>query len=165
MGQGDFIPVFDVEEGATLIANTIFQYGFGSSTAVRTAGSFVKNGQGTMVLCRDVECNNAMITIADGTLRIKRDCRIDPDATLVTSGSGRVELEDGVSLLCATHALPSALGTAEIWIDATRTAGRNGAALDEIQNFGTVGGTYTYNIKGCENFQNYDGAYHWVRGE
>jgi len=35
----------------------------------------------------------------------------------------------------------------------------------EIQNFGTVGGTYTYNIKGCENFQNYDGAYHWVRGE
>ena len=68
MGQGDFIPVFDVEEGATLIADTIFQYGFGSSTAVRTAGSFVKNGQGTMVLCRDVECNNAMITIADGTV-------------------------------------------------------------------------------------------------
>ena len=142
MEQGDFIPVFDVEEGATLIADTIFQYGFGSSTAVRTAGSFVKNGQGTMVLCRDVECNNAMITIADGTLRIKRDCRIDPDATLVTSGSGRVELEDGASLLCATHALPSALGTAEIWIDATRTAGRNGAALDEIQNFGTAGGKF-----------------------
>lgn len=35
----------------------------------------------------------------------------------------------------------------------------------EIKNFGTVGGTYTYTIKGCENFQNSDGAYHWVRGE
>ena len=35
----------------------------------------------------------------------------------------------------------------------------------EIQNFGTVGGTYTYTIKGCENFQNSDGAYKWVRGE
>ena len=35
----------------------------------------------------------------------------------------------------------------------------------EIKNFGTVGGTYTYTIKGCENFQNSDGAYHWVRGD
>lgn len=35
----------------------------------------------------------------------------------------------------------------------------------EIKNFGTVGGTYTYTIKGCGNFQNSDGAYHWVRGE
>lgn len=35
----------------------------------------------------------------------------------------------------------------------------------EIKNFGTVGGIYTYTIKGCENFQNSDGAYHWVRGE
>lgn len=35
----------------------------------------------------------------------------------------------------------------------------------EIPNFGTVGGTFTYTIKGCENFQNSDGAYHWVRGE
>ncbi len=35
----------------------------------------------------------------------------------------------------------------------------------EIQNFGTVGGTYTYTIKGCDNFQNFDGAYKWVRGE
>lgn len=35
----------------------------------------------------------------------------------------------------------------------------------EIKNFGTVGGTYTYTIKGCENFQNSDGAYRWVRGD
>jgi hypothetical protein len=35
----------------------------------------------------------------------------------------------------------------------------------EIKNFGTVGGTYTYTIKGCENFQNSDGAYKLVRGE
>lgn len=35
----------------------------------------------------------------------------------------------------------------------------------EINNFGTVGGTYTYTIKDCKNFQNYDAAYHWVRGE
>ena len=35
----------------------------------------------------------------------------------------------------------------------------------EINNFGTVGGTFTYTIKGCGNFQNSDGAYHWVRGE
>lgn len=35
----------------------------------------------------------------------------------------------------------------------------------EIKNFGTIGGIYTYTIKGCENFQNSDGAYHWVRGE
>jgi len=35
----------------------------------------------------------------------------------------------------------------------------------EIKNFGTVGGTFTYTIKGCGNFQNSDGAYHWVRGE
>lgn len=35
----------------------------------------------------------------------------------------------------------------------------------EIPNFGTVGGTFTYTIKGCENFQNSDAAYHWVRGE
>ena len=35
----------------------------------------------------------------------------------------------------------------------------------EIKNFGTVGGTYTYTIKGCDNFSNSDGAYKWVRGE
>ena len=35
----------------------------------------------------------------------------------------------------------------------------------EINNFGTLGGTFTYTIKGCGNFQNSDGAYHWVRGE
>ncbi|MBQ7996027.1 MAG: hypothetical protein IJ247_07455 [Bacilli bacterium] len=35
----------------------------------------------------------------------------------------------------------------------------------EIKNFGTLGGTYTYTIKSCGNFQNSDGAYHWVRGE
>lgn len=35
----------------------------------------------------------------------------------------------------------------------------------EIPNFGTVGGNYTYTIKGCGNFQNSDGSYKWVRGE
>lgn len=35
----------------------------------------------------------------------------------------------------------------------------------EIKNFGTIGGTFTYTIKGCETFQNSDGGYHWVRGE
>lgn len=35
----------------------------------------------------------------------------------------------------------------------------------EINNFGTVGGTYTYTIKGCGDFQNSDGSYKWVRGE
>lgn len=35
----------------------------------------------------------------------------------------------------------------------------------EINNFGTIGGTYTYTIKNCGKFQNYEGAYQWVRGE
>ena len=34
-----------------------------------------------------------------------------------------------------------------------------------INNFGTVGGTYTYTINGCRNFKNYADAFHWVRGE
>ena len=37
--------------------------------------------------------------------------------------------------------------------------------IHEIKNFGTVGGTYTYTIKDCNNFKNYEAAYHWVRGE
>lgn len=35
----------------------------------------------------------------------------------------------------------------------------------EIKNFGTVGGTYTYTIKGCDSFQNSADTYKWVRGE
>ena len=35
----------------------------------------------------------------------------------------------------------------------------------EIKNFGTVGGTYTYTISGCETFKNIDATYRWVRGE
>ncbi|MBP5574772.1 MAG: hypothetical protein J6X50_03410 [Bacilli bacterium] len=35
----------------------------------------------------------------------------------------------------------------------------------EIKNFGTVGGTYTYTIKGCDSFQNSADTYQWVRGE
>ena len=35
----------------------------------------------------------------------------------------------------------------------------------EIKNFGTVGGTFTFTIKGCENIQGSEGSYHWVRGE
>ena len=35
----------------------------------------------------------------------------------------------------------------------------------EIKNFGTVGGTYTYTIQGCDFFRNNEGSYRWVRGE
>ena len=35
----------------------------------------------------------------------------------------------------------------------------------EIQNFGTVGGTYTYTIKGCDTFKDSVDTYKWVRGE
>ena len=35
----------------------------------------------------------------------------------------------------------------------------------EIKNFGTVGGIFTFTIKGCENIQGNEGSYHWVRGE
>ena len=35
----------------------------------------------------------------------------------------------------------------------------------EIKNFGTVGGTYTYTIAGCNSFKNTIDTYHWVRGE
>ena len=35
----------------------------------------------------------------------------------------------------------------------------------EIKNFGTVGGTYTYTINGCEEFKNSVDTYKWVRGE
>ncbi|MBR4172040.1 MAG: hypothetical protein IKR48_10350, partial [Kiritimatiellae bacterium] len=142
MGQGNFIPVFDIAEGATLCAETIFQYGYGDTTATRSSGSFVKNGKGTMVLCDDVSCNNGTITVTDGTLLVKRECRIDPDATLETSGNARVELEDGAVLSCATRAVPAVVGTADIWIDACRTGGRNGAALDEIPNLGSAGGSF-----------------------
>lgn len=141
-GQGNYIPVFDIAEGATLRAETIFQYGYGDATSTRSSGSFVKNGKGTMVLCGDVSCNNGTITVTDGTLRVKRECRIDSDATLETSGNGRVELEDGAVLSCATRAVPAVMGTADVWIDAGRTPGRNGAALDEIPNYGTAGGSF-----------------------
>ena len=35
----------------------------------------------------------------------------------------------------------------------------------EIKNFGTVGGTFTFTIKGCDSFQNSTDTYIWVRGE
>ena len=35
----------------------------------------------------------------------------------------------------------------------------------EIQNFGPVGGTFTYTIKDCGTFKNSVDTYQWVRGE
>ena len=35
----------------------------------------------------------------------------------------------------------------------------------EINNFGTVGGTYTFTISSCTSFKNYMDTYNWVRGE
>lgn len=34
-----------------------------------------------------------------------------------------------------------------------------------INNFGTVGGTYTFTISSCTSFKNYMDTYNWVRGE
>ena len=142
IGQGQFTPMFDVKDGATLNVETLFLYGYGDSTSTRNPGSFVKNGAGTMVLFDDVACNGT-ITVADGILRVKRECRIDPNATLVTSGNGCVELEDGAVLACGTRAVPSVLGTAEIWVDASRHAGVNGGSVSSIPNFGTAGGNFS----------------------
>ena len=35
----------------------------------------------------------------------------------------------------------------------------------EIQNFGTVGGTFTFTIQGCDKLKSFSDTYLWVRGE
>ena len=139
MGHQGNVPTIVVQDGAELVMNVSPVCGYMSS-GVPTPGTFVKRGAGKLTIAQPGTLAG-VVRIEEGTLRFGKDGSLGKEATLLTSPSAKVELDDGAVLDCR-YGGDNLLSSADIWIDATAQVTTEGSTLSSIVNRGQCGGVF-----------------------
>ena len=142
MGNSTYIPTIVVQEGAELVMNVSMARGRTGDAVTQplTAGSFVKRGAGKLTVTQPGTLAG-VVRIEEGTLRFGKDGSLGKEATLLTSPSAKVELDDGAVLDCR-YGGDNLLSSADIWIDAAAQVADEGSTLYAIVNRGRCGGSF-----------------------
>ncbi len=131
--------IFDIDEGAELQIDAEVYPGL--KDGVEDTGRFIKTGKGTLKFLN--ACNfKGTVSVMDGEIVFTKNAWVDPGMKFQTSGAGKVRLEDGAYLDCAVVADSAFLSTADIWFDATKIESTDGAAVNNVVNYGTAGGLF-----------------------
>ena len=140
IGHTDYMPTFDIDEGAELQLDVMLCNGAVGGTVFKDSG-FTKIGTGTLTFLR-----GGALT---GTLKFAAGASLGPDATLNTYAGTTIELEDGAafdtpvnSSMACTAAEYEALTNSAIWVDAWQETAEEGASVQTIANLGTVAGSF-----------------------
>ena len=147
IGHTDYMPTFDIDEGAELQLDVMLCNGAVGGTVFKDSG-FTKIGTGTLTFLRGGALTGTT-TLKEGTLKFAAGASLGPDATLNTYAGTTIELEDGAafdtpvnSSMACTAAEYEALTNSAIWVDAWQETAEEGASVQTIANLGTVAGSF-----------------------
>ena len=157
IGHADYMPTFDIDEGAELQLDTLICNGEVGSGVSKDSG-FTKVGAGTLTFLRGGSLTGTT-TLKEGTLKFAAGASLGPNATLNTYAGTTIELEDGAafetpinSSLSCTAAEYAVLTNCAIWADAWQETVADGASVPTIANRGTAGGSFKPPTSGgCQN--------------
>ena len=157
IGHADYMPTFDIDEGAELQLDTLICNGEVGG-GVSKASGFTKVGAGTLTFLRGGSLTGTT-TLKEGTLKFAAGASLGPRATLNTYAGTTIELEDGAafetpvnSSLACTAAEYAALTNCAIWVDAWQETAADGVSVPTIANLGTAGGSFKPPTSGgCPN--------------
>ena len=140
LGNGDYTTVFDVRDGAVLEVNVHLQPGENAAaTGLRVSEDLVKTGGGELVLLKGCGARGT-VDVRDGVVTLGSDARFAPEANVVVSPNAKIQLRDGALLAAHTSAAGALMASADVWLDASRLAAVNDAAVTFVPNLGTAGG-------------------------
>lgn len=125
-----------VDSGAELRLN-----GCLTTTTASSERSLVKSGAGR--LCLNGEIAMGEVRVAAGSVAYTRNTLFDSGASLRPASGTKVILEDGADVESPFDVSGGLVASADIWIDATKIAAEDGAAVTTILNLGTAGGTFS----------------------
>ena len=144
IGHGNYMPTFDIDEGAELQLDTMICNG-----EVSIDSGFTKIGAGTLTFLRGGSITGTT-TLKEGTLKFAAGASLGPNAKLNTYAGTTIELEDGAafdtpvnSSLGCTAAEYAVLTNCAIWADAWQETAADGTSVQSIANRGTAGGAFT----------------------
>ena len=147
IGHRDYMPTFDIDEGAELQLDTMLCNGAYGGTAFMDS-YFTKIGAGTLTFLRGGALTGTT-ALKEGTLKFAAGASLGPDATLNTYAGTTIELEDGAafdtpvnSSMACTAAEYAVLTNSAIWVDAWQETAAEGASVPTIANLGTVAGSF-----------------------
>ena len=147
IGHRDYMPTFDIDEGAELQLDTMICNGAYGGTVFMDS-YFTKIGAGTLTFLRGGDLTGTT-TLKEGTLKFAAGASLGPNATLNTYAGTTIELEDGAafdtpvnSSMACTAAEYEALTNSAIWVDAWQETAADGASVPTIANLGTVAGSF-----------------------
>lgn len=126
--------VFDVREGATLEMDVMLQPGIDND------GNFVKKGAGTLRFLKPVEAAGTAL-VEEGDVELAPGVRL-PTQTKILATGGRIVLRDGSQVAGGVSGAPALCASADVWMDATRYVGTDGATVSAIPNLGMAGGSF-----------------------
>ena len=147
IGHVNYMPTFDIDDGAELQLDTMICNGAVGGTVFKDSG-FTKTGAGTLTFLRGGDLTGTT-TLKEGTLKFAAGASLGPNATLNTYAGTTIELEDGAafdtpvnaSLSCTAEEY-AALTNCAIWVDAWQETAADGASMQTIANLGTVAGSF-----------------------
>ena len=125
-----------VDSGAELRLN-----GCLTTASASSERSLVKSGAGT--LCLNGEVAIGEVRVEAGSVAYTRNTHFDPGASVLPAPGAKVILEDGADVSSPFDVSGGLVASADIWIDATKIAAEEGAAITSLLNLGTAGGSFS----------------------
>lgn len=143
--------VVDVEEGATLVMDTMLRRGYTYSPSFAWQdGNLVKSGAGTLKLLKPLSIKG-LFDIQGGAVELAEGGYIDPSARVRTVNDAKLVLNDGTRFVSTPEVIGKVLSEADVWVDATRVSAKDGDTLSTIANLGTAGGSFAKFTKAISN--------------